>query len=460
MQVLPLVKRVVGVTALFVAAGAGLLLAARRGILLRPEEPGQWTLWLFFALYWGVGCLGVLVIHFRRRWPEILLVVASVALAVFLVECALWWLCPITTMRQLQTDNSKEFHHIYPKNKTMYMVRPDHTVQMLYTNEDGLRTRYSRSEFLRYPHRVVVLGDSFVFGPKVTQNALFTERAEALVRERRHADDVAVLNAGIISYSPFLERQLFNKIIKNAYRPETVLLFLDVTDFGDDLVYEREAAKEGDEIYFYRRPKNYPDHWCALQEIFRPYSDTVVNALRYPYLLVDANCWRRDLYQAKNFRYYDFSLPLEGVVERNRYFVYRHPLPVIEPYLRNTLSIVNSVAQSVRASGAQFVLFVLPRYHHWNPQECPKGWEVREGDYRVDEPYQYAYLQFFDQVAKTLPYDMVNLLPAFQATKETGLVFEFDAHWNDKGNAFVAGIVADFLVEHCLGAAGAPAAGQ
>ena len=73
-------------------------------------------------------------------------------------------------------------------------------------------------------------------------------------------------------------------------------------------------------------------------------------------------------------------------LETNRYFVYRHALASIEPFLRNTLENVNHVAAQAAEAGASFVLFAYPRYHLWNAKESPRNWE--RDQYKLNEPYQ------------------------------------------------------------------------
>jgi hypothetical protein len=193
---------------------------------------------------------------------------------------------------------------------------------------------------------------------------------------------------------------LFTDTIR-AYEPTLVMLFLDVTDIGDDIIYERESSLKDGEVYF--EP---PD--------------------------------------AKNYSYYKFELTVDGVAEQNRFFIYRHPLEITRPYFERTMSHVDRIAANVAKSGAKFALVVFPRFQHWNKDECPKNWERRS--YKVDEPFQFEFFRFFAEAKVTRGYEVIDLLPAFQAAQEFPLVFTRDPHWNGAGHAFVARVIAEKLV--------------
>ena len=50
------------------------------------------------------------------------------------------------------------------------------------TNEDGLRSRYSRRKFLAHQERIAILGDSFTFGFGVRQEKTFQRVVENRLR--------------------------------------------------------------------------------------------------------------------------------------------------------------------------------------------------------------------------------------------------------------------------------------
>lgn len=397
------------------------------------------------SIYLCAACLAFsLLCNLRRYWREMAMLFSIAIVTLSLMNWILIRKRPEMAYMPHANIPSELYHHLSQPNKTTRMLSEDGP-SLATTNADGFRTTYSRNEFQQYKTRIAVLGDSFTFGLLAPQEAAFPQVAEGLLRQRLRRDDLAVLNTGIVSYSPYLENLLFEGIIRD-YKPTMVLLFLDATDFGDDYAYDKVAYPLDGRVHFYRRPCQMIGHLCALQEFTRPASEHLLRAVFYP-----RQFWRLHvLYQqpqdaATPDDYYYFRVMVDGVQETNRYFIYRHPLASIEPFLKATLNIIGTIAANAKASGASFSLFVYPRYHLYNPKEAPHNWELHE--YKVDEPYQRDYFDFFERAKETSPFPIVNMLPVFDKNKRRGpFTFSHDAHWNARGHRFVAKFLADYLI--------------
>jgi hypothetical protein len=431
------------------AAGA---LFVASGLLDRFSGIGRVSSRAFGSLvvYWLLSCALVvattrrvrLVRFWRDCWTRnraaVLTVALSSVMAVGAAEVGLRIATPYAAMRPLSGVPSDELHHIYPPNVRMYggLVEGRHVV--VDTNEDGLRTKYRCDDFLRYEERIILLGDSFTFGLGVRQEATVPEVAERLLRERCGGRSVAVLNAGIISSSPLLAERLFAERLRR-YRPTLVVLTLDATDFGDDYRYAQQAIVEDGLVRFdlHEPPRRY--HGPLLQLAWRA-SGWLRHAIAYPFEVLGGRVGEED-------DYYRFELDLGGVTERNRFFIYRHPPELTEPFFRATVEYVDRLASSVRQVGGEFLLVISPRFHHWSARECP---ENMEAGYALDEPYESAYLDFFDTQCNRLDYPLLNLLPHFRAARQFPLVFRDDPHWNEAGHAFVANVLAEHLIESGL----------
>jgi hypothetical protein len=311
----------------------------------------------------------------------------------------------------------------------MYFGRVEGADIVVRTNEDGFRSDRSRRQFLRFPERVVVLGDSFTFGAGVRQQTAFPQVMERLLQARRGSDQVAVLNAGTISYSPFLALRVFDGVVVN-YRPTRVIYVLDATDLGDDAIYARELAEGGGE-FDWRGLVTTPYYGALGQLVGRKPFET----LGAPWSALERLAGV-EAPPSRAYDWYAFRAFIAGTVEDNRFFIFRHPLDDTRNYFDRTFGIVERLAEHVRAAGAEFVLVVAPRFHHWNPAECPDNWEADE--YRVDEPYQFEYFRYFEERRADAPFAIFSLLPAFRESHEFPLVFRDDPHWNEAGHALVA----------------------
>ena len=392
--------------------------------------------WLVIAVL-----LVPLAIGLRYRTAKTLLALGSIAATLGVTEVAMRYTYP-PSWQPLRKLPSREYHHINRPNAVLYEGRVEGKDVLVRTNEDGFRTGHDRGEFLHYRDRIVVLGDSFTFGADVRQEFVFPEVMEKLLRQKLRRDDVGVLNAGTISYSPLLGKRIFDGIVVN-YRPTLVLYVLDVTDIGDDYNYERELVGNGPGSHFDWTGLRTAHYYGALAELVD--LEWVLDVLDRPITPLLRLAGSRSA-PAREYDWYDFRALIGGQIEKNRYFIYRHPLEQTRPYFDRTWGYITKLADSVRRSGARFELIVAPRYHHWNPRESPKNWEDEE--YELNEPFQYEYFRYFDERRASAPFEIFDLLPAFRATTEFPLVFEDDPHWNEAGHAFVARTLATHLLEH------------
>ncbi len=383
-----------------------------------------------------------------RRRKEALLCIVSTAMTLALVEIAARNFVPsVSAVKFVRGGvSSPDFHHIYPAHAHMYMGRFEGKDVFVDTNEDGLRTTYSKEDFKKYQNRVIVLGDSFTLGMGVTSEDAFPTRLEDNLRQASGSRSIAVLNSGVISYSPFIEKLLFRKKLA-AYRPTLVVLFLDATDIGDDYWYLNESRKATGASTFALKDGTPPKYRGALYELTRPYRPLLESSLAYPLELARklAGPSASDG-PARSPDYYQFKITIGSTEERNRFFIYRHPLEETRDLFDRTLRNVDEIATLAKQMGAGFALFVTPRFHHWNVKECPDNWE--KGEYGLSEPYQYEYFRYFEESRPGYP--VINLLPDFQATGKYPLVFRDDPHWNAAGHAFVAETVMKHMLQKKL----------
>jgi hypothetical protein len=386
--------------------------------------------------YWVLTISALLVVGgLKYRFPETLLILASTAVSLIALEVGLrLWYPP--SWQSYVTVPSPRYHHIPLPNKSMYLGKYEGGESVIVTtNEDGLRSRHDRASFRLFRHRVIAMGDSFTFGIGVKQSAVFPQQIEALLRNRLLSEDVAVLNAGIVSYSPFLSRLLFRGVLK-SYRPTLVLYFLDATDFSDDLRYMSEVRTDREVPYFDREYQT-PRYHGAISKLL--WNAGLTDLIRRPFDLLSKSHGR-----SERFDYYDFEVSIDGVKETSRFFFYRYPPELTKPFFEQTYQNIIDLAEDVRRDGGRFLLVVTPRYHHWNTREAPENWEKHE--YGTNEPYQYEYLRFFDEKKSDAQLEIFDLLPAFQATDQFPLVFRGDPHWNERGHTFVANVIVDHLL--------------
>ena len=386
-------------------------------------KPALFAIWIY-----GVLILTVLgLVRFRPRPVKLLLMLVTVVATLAMVEVAARLIG--FPRRPFRGQPSRELHHVMPPSSEMYHGNFEGVEVFVRTNADGLRTTYGQEGFRRHGTRIAVLGDSFTLGFGVPAEQAFPARLEDLLRAGASDADVAVLNAGVVSYSPIIQRRQYERIVA-SYEPDLVILMLDMSDIGDDLKYAGELS---DGLFAQPRNDSRSGFPGAVGQLLL---DPVLDGLMYPYRVLSGGA-------PASYSYLEFQLEIGGQTERNRYFIYRHPLDLTRPFFDSTMRHVKSIAAAVERQGAKFVLFVAPRFHHWNPKEAPDNWEASE--YALSEPYQFEYRRYFDEARLGVEFPIVDLLTDFRNAKEFPLVFRRDPHWNSDGHRFVARVLRDHL---------------
>lgn len=366
----------------------------------------------------------------RVRRAPLMAMGVSLALSFGAVEIALRMLRVPQAMPEFRWVKSRALHHANPANADAYYLDVRYR-----TNEDGLRTRHSRESFGQHDVRIVAMGDSFAFGLGVAQPKVVSTVLEKELRTRTGRDDLAVVNAGVVSYAPFLQRAQFREVVRD-YRPTLTLLFLDANDIGDDYKYaDMNVSTDPDRVEFDVEESGPGLYSAALTFVYR-----FGFFFRAPILVLQR--FFPELRSQDD--YYDLELNIGGVIERDHWFILRHPLELTRPYFEASMSYIADIAAEAEAVGSEFVLVVSPRSFQWSDRECPANWEG--GRYALDEPHEYAMFEFFESMRGEVDFRILSLLSAFQQTDEFPLVFNHDPHWNAKGHGFVARQLADYLL--------------
>lgn len=450
----PAAVAAVWVSPLFLVPIVFLLLHRLGWIARHPRVAQEPSIILVLLFYWSLAALLVAGFRTRRRvliWVrarrgEMVLAGISLLITGVAAELALRILRPRAVAAPEHQTSPILHHRNIPGRSSLGMggVR-------VVTNEDGFRSPYSRADFLRYRHRVVLLGDSYVFGLGVEAEQTVGAVLEQVLREHlgggeEPATSVAVLNTGVISYSPYLERLVFREVVR-SYRPTLTLLLLDVNDVGDDNQYRSENVSGDDDRPRFDLPA--PEamrsslcerlHLCAIL-------DPLWYRLKMPIgLAIKLGL----LAPRRGYDYYAFGVEVGGVVETNRFFILRHPLEHTRPFFERTLGYVRDTARAARAEGSDFALVVMPRYFHWNDAECPQNWEG--SFYRDDEPYEDEIFRFFAEAARAEDFPIWTLLESFRAHEGEPLVFAQDPHWNPAGHRLAGQSLAEMLIANgCL----------
>jgi hypothetical protein len=111
-------------------------------------------------------------------------------------------------------------------------------------NSDGIRSLVEADSFREEDLNIILLGNSYVYGYKMTVDNsipyLLEEKARTLHPDRT----TNVANFGWISSSPILSLRLLRDIGRR-YNPDLVILAIDMTDFHDEIKHYNILDRKG-----------------------------------------------------------------------------------------------------------------------------------------------------------------------------------------------------------------------
>jgi hypothetical protein len=396
---------------------------ARRSPSSAPAAERALGFWRRADLW--VAAVAIYSILFRITAPGLTGATAATAIVagVFLARRA-----PIATASVLATAAlcialvPKVFSAIVvAKVSEQYELTVDHRMKPdgKHINSDGIRFRGEAEDVSEEEFVTLFLGDSFTFGTRLLNRRTYPRTFQAFVNQSECTAPVRSINFGWPSASPLLSLRLLRQI-GYKYEPDLVVYSLDVTDFHEDLRYERDLRNAGDyEVDSSRLVQQFIDR-------------------NLPWLNVDLAMapGLADLLRPR--RPHADALGGDPELPADRFFVTKYPLDEtrdwIERGVMKNLAAINDFATGTLE--VPMVLVIYPRAYQYSDRETPKNWESRA--YETLGPFVREPFRYFEEVADQLPYPVVNLLPAFETSKTFPLFLEDDPHWNREGARLAA----------------------
>jgi hypothetical protein len=326
-------------------------------------------------------------VFFKRNW-KVLLLLVSVGLSLVVFDYA--------GNKILQRRMAREFfasldHYPRPDLKKGY-------------NEDGIRTYLNRpaGQFAAPGFNMVFLGDSFTQGYMVRKEDSFPWQLGELLTRADPGLRFNIANFGWISSSPLLSLRRLEKI-GGKYRPNLVLLCLDMTDFQDDVKYrdQLENPRWFSPFTFFLYRFHLAPRWAEFKKGLR--------------------------FSAKDPR-----------VPEQHYFILNQPLAKSRKYLgeieRNIRSIDDFCREKLQT---KFVLIMLPRNIQYNARETPNN-KLEPGEYSTQGPYILEPFVWLEEFRREVKFPVFSLLADFRDSGVFPTCFATDPHWNRAGHAVAA----------------------
>jgi hypothetical protein len=348
----------------------------------------------------------VLVLMGLRRAPPWLFSSSLVAFVVFAVAVP-WAFRTLMIARVAESYALDVDHRPWPDGKEI--------------NSDGARFRGEGADLAAQDYVILFVGDSFTYGWDLRYEDAYPYQFETIAQASGCQADIRVVNLGWTSSSPLLGLRLLRQV-GYKYKPDLVVYSLDVTDFHDDLRYERSLREQSDFEF---------DASAMVERLMVTYWPWSRSALPWVREVTER---LRTVNRAEREQLLA-GLEVPGRLER--FFVTARPLAESRPGIE--LGVMKNLAemQSFTADvlGAAMAVVIYPRAYQYSDREAARSWEL---GYDALGPHVREPFRYFAEVAETLPYPVLDLLPAFEASNEFPLFFVRDPHWNPRGAGLAA----------------------
>jgi hypothetical protein len=277
-------------------------------------------------------------------------------------------------------------------------------------NSDNIRSTHEASDIKDSDFNIIFLGDSFTYGFLMSPEKSPPVQLENLLREKYQRNDINVINFGWTSSSPFLSYRLLQDIGKK-YKPDLVLIAVDMSDYRDEWFYKSIIEQRG----FYRYVVKFPRLSYHLKKALEQL-EPLIN-------------WHTQLW---------------GYSGAKGYFVARQPMEVSRSLFDDVYAtLLNMNSYSQQELHAPFYTLLPPRHWQYTDKEAPESWE--NGGFDALGPYALENYRYFDEKRPQTPFPLISFLDDFRNSTAFPLNFKVDSHWNKHGARFFAERVA----QHC-----------
>ena len=356
------------------------------------------TLFAMGAVAYGSVVLAYVLIRVRPGWLAGAALVAAFYLGVELLAAPRW-----VGLLQLE-------HY-------MLVRSPDHRPrgERPGWNSDGLRQELEPEAYRADGINLLFLGDSFTMGSTLEDplRDAFPHVVGRQLQERVQGQTIRVANLGWSSSSPLLSLRRLRDI-GAKYEPDLVVLCVDMTDPHDDIKWANLIERRG---------------ICALYETF-------------PLTAKAISSW------FPGFFWWLYDRSVGGTLPYHRFFATERPLDESRPFLEPMAANIDHIAEEARSLGAEFVVFVLPRWFQYDERECPEDWEMDEprGRHTVMGPHSAVIFTWFEELAAGRDFEVHSLLDDFRETDVFPTCLDADPHWNPDGHAVAARGITERLL--------------
>ena len=311
------------------------------------------------------------------------------------------------------------------------------------TNDRGMRGpgdyAYEKKEGVT---RIAVMGDSFTFGVGVRAEETFSARLQRRLEEAQPGR-YEVLNFGVSSFSPVLEYIYLKKEVAQ-YRPDRLILALDLCDVQDDYFYEKHLVYDKDGEIVACDPFRLhggPDIWAVLKErsmLCAILDEKVLQSFKKMKTIGFAKYFENKRNKVRNKTAILLD-PKSDNIEFDRFLFAREAKDeaIVRRHWERTAKYLSMIKEFCDGHSIRLLLAPYPYGHEVGPEEWSKGreyWGFEKG--RVDDASRsFAMIGAF---AREKGIDWVSLLEPMKAHENGKLYYHNDGHWTADGHRVAA----------------------
>ena len=337
----------------------------------------------------------------------------------------------------------KTFHHLLPPYTKGSMSSQGDFEDTYLTNNRGMRGpkdyAYAKSQST---FRIAVMGDSFTFGIGVKAEENYSSVLQRLL-DQSAPGRYEVLNFGVSSFSPVLEYVYLKKeVIK--YKPDLLILALDVGDIHDDYFYEQNLvyAPNGEIIACdpYMRGGR-PDVWKILKKhsmLLTMVDEKVIESIRKANEIGIFRYFQNKKNKIRNKTIILTDPDLDNAYFDRFIFTRQGKNPtIVKKHWQRTAKYLAMIKKVCDENGIRFLLTSYPCGQDVGERQWAKGreyWGFLPG--KVYDPgFAFSLIGAF---SKENNIDFVSLLEPMRQNNHKTLYYNNDGHWTPDGQSVAA----------------------
>lgn len=307
-------------------------------------------------------------------------------------------------------------------------------------NSDGLRDRDHALSKPANITRILVLGDSSVFGNGVDTQDRFTD-----ILQDKLGLHYEVINMGVTGYGTDQEYLLLRE--KGLrYAPDIVILVFHENDLLNNyhaVQYGHEKplfVRNGSRLVLTNIPVDSNQTQRDIRKTLREKADYFLGRHLHTYML-----FRRTLL-APLFQHLMLGRQRHGHVDRplNMDLGLRNPTPQALDAMDMSLQLVKKTQRLSEDANASFLFLNVPlRYlvENQSYHDTLALYDINASDFDYADPYRR-----FREFSEKENVSFYDLVPVFRNSMQESLFFAYDQHWSAAGHALVAQSLYDILL--------------